>query len=433
MTTTEDVIVVGGGLAGLAAAATAAGTGRRVTVLEARSEPGGRARTAEQEGFLFDEGGHALYRDGEGLAVLRRFGIEPEGSVPPARGSCGLRDGRLGLLPAGPVSLVRTPLLGARAKLRMGRLLAGLQRIDPSPLASTTVGEWVDGAVADPDARALLHTLVRLTTYAHDPGHFSADAAVTQIQRGLGNSVLYLDGGWQRVVDALRQVAARAGATVETGTKVDRIAAAPAGVEVHVSGAVRRAGAVVVATGGPPALDSLLGATSAATARWAKDARVARVAALDVGLRTPWDDNPGIVLGVGEPVYLSLHAPVSRLAPDGSSLVSLFRYLSPDEVTDPDDDRRQLEGVLDVVRPGWRDDAVVTRFSRRLVACSALPTAATGGLAGRPGPDVPDAAGVFVAGDWVGPVGQLADAALASAVAAGEAAARVVGRRAALA
>jgi hypothetical protein len=37
---------------------------------------------------------------------------------------------------------------------------------------------------------------------------------------------------------------------------------------------------------------------------------------------------------------------------------------------------------------------------------------------------VPDLRGVFVAGDWVGPDGMLADAVLASGRAAGEAAAR---------
>ncbi|HTZ10385.1 MAG TPA: hypothetical protein VMB72_15035, partial [Acidimicrobiales bacterium] len=45
------------------------------------------------------------------------------------------------------------------------------------------------------------------------------------------------------------------------------------------------------------------------------------------------------------------------------------------------------------------------------------------GLAGRPPVAVPGRPGVFVAGDWVGPVGLLADAALDSGRAAGEAAA----------
>jgi phytoene dehydrogenase-like protein len=52
----------------------------------------------------------------------------------------------------------------------------------------------------------------------------------------------------------------------------------------------------------------------------------------------------------------------------------------------------------------------------------ALVTAAQDGTGGRPGPEVPGIPGLFVAGDWVGPSGILADAALASA----EAAARMI-------
>ncbi len=46
---------------------------------------------------------------------------------------------------------------------------------------------------------------------------------------------------------------------------------------------------------------------------------------------------------------------------------------------------------------------------------SALPRAAKGGIAGRPAPTVPGADGLFVAGDWVGQGGWLADGTLGSA------------------
>jgi hypothetical protein len=46
---------------------------------------------------------------------------------------------------------------------------------------------------------------------------------------------------------------------------------------------------------------------------------------------------------------------------------------------------------------------------------TAIATAAGGGLRGRPPVSVPDRPGVFVAGDWVGPSGHLADAAQHSA------------------
>jgi hypothetical protein len=48
-----------------------------------------------------------------------------------------------------------------------------------------------------------------------------------------------------------------------------------------------------------------------------------------------------------------------------------------------------------------------------------LPLASSGGLAGRPGVADTGVPGVTMAGDWVGPVGLLADASLASGYAAG--------------
>ena len=52
----------------------------------------------------------------------------------------------------------------------------------------------------------------------------------------------------------------------------------------------------------------------------------------------------------------------------------------------------------------------------------ALPIATAGGLAGRPAVVVPGADGLLLAGDWVGPTGMLADAAVASGHDAGLAA-----------
>jgi hypothetical protein len=109
--------------------------------------------------------------------------------------------------------------------------------------------------------------------------------------------------------------------------------------------------------------------------------------------------------------------------------MALAEYLGPG--VEPSSDR--LEAFAATI--GIDDDAIVTRrYLHRMVACSAIATADAGGLAGRPAVDEPgrlaDRPDVFVAGDWVGPEGHLADAVFASARAAALAAVHHVERRA---
>jgi squalene-associated FAD-dependent desaturase len=82
-----DVAVVGGGVAGLAAATALAEAGERVLVLEARGELGGRATAFRdrETGELVDNGQHVMfgcYR--ETFRLLRRVGAEQHVRVQPA-------------------------------------------------------------------------------------------------------------------------------------------------------------------------------------------------------------------------------------------------------------------------------------------------------------------------------------------------------------
>jgi hypothetical protein len=53
-----------------------------------------------------------------------------------------------------------------------------------------------------------------------------------------------------------------------------------------------------------------------------------------------------------------------------------------------------------------------------MTVAGTMPRAGTGGMRGRPGVDATGSPGIHLAGDWVGPEGLLADAALASGHAA---------------
>jgi hypothetical protein len=102
---------------------------------------------------------------------------------------------------------------------------------------------------------------------------------------------------------------------------------------------------------------------------------------------------------------------VARLAPVGGALVHLVHYLAAGDVAEV----KELEAMLDLIQPGWRDEVVHTRFLPEMVVSNALVTAEGGGLPGRADVTALGVRNVALAGDWVGPEGMLADAALASA------------------
>ena len=54
------VVIAGGGLAGLVAARHLAAAGRDVTVFEREADVGGRVRSRERDGFVFDRGFQVL-------------------------------------------------------------------------------------------------------------------------------------------------------------------------------------------------------------------------------------------------------------------------------------------------------------------------------------------------------------------------------------
>jgi phytoene dehydrogenase-like protein len=345
MQTNWDVIVIGAGLAGLTAGATAAAGGARTVVLEAH-ERGGRARTVAKGRYVFNMGAHALYVGGPGVKILRSLGVEPDGVRPPFPRYKLVKDGRMHLMPSGPASLLRTTAMGAASKAQYARLLGLLPTLRPAKLARTSVDRWLADHNLRPDVEGVVRALIRLSTYTDDTAELSAEAAIRQLQIGARPGVLYLHGGWAQLDTGLAHHV-----QVETGCKVTALEPDTRGVVVRTAAADLTAGRVVVATGPPPA----------------------------------------------------------RQAPEGRAVVQAIRY----GATDADADRLSLDGH--VCRIGvTAADVEQSRFLARMVVAGGTPLAAHGGLAGRPRVTDSGHAHIFIAGDWVGPEGLLADAAIAS-------------------
>jgi phytoene dehydrogenase-like protein len=102
------------------------------------------------------------------------------------------------------------------------------------------------------------------------------------------------------------------------------------------------------------------------------------------------------------------------VSPQAGAVIHVSKYLRPDENADREAEQ-ELERLMDDMQPGWRDHVEARHYLPGLMVTHAEVTAASGGLGGRPARRLAAFDNVFVAGDWVGPRGQLSDAAAASA------------------
>lgn len=410
----STVTIVGGGIAGLIAATHLARAGVKVAVFEAGGSLGGRARTRVTDGFFLNQGPHALYIGGAFRRELVKLGVPFKGERANAPGPQGLWQGKLYPLPTTAQSMLTTGLLGVGEKLAYARVLKGIMA---GATGEGTLADWMDTQRLTPRLRAALEALARVASYTHAPDTVSAAAMLDQIRLGI-KGVLYLDGGWATLVNGLADAARAAGAVLNAGARVERVIAEGGRTRVVLAdGSEFVSDAAILAVG--PAEAAKIAAGVLSLQAEVGEARAIRANALDLALsRWPKGARP-FVLGIDQPYYLSLHSDAAKIAPDGAAVVHLARYLGPGEMPRRDA-ISELEALADLAIPGWRELEVKRQELRGMVVSHAVVRADRA----RPGVELADAPGLFIAGDWVGDEGMISDASAASAAKAAEAVVR---------
>lgn len=439
----KNVVVVGGGIAGLAASIYLAREGCAVTLFERRRDLGGRAVTHLRKGFRFNLGPHAVYRGGAAASVYRELGIPIRGGRPSNTGYALLNGSRY-RLPRDFFSLTLTAALTARAKAEAASVSLRILTSDPAQFASMTVREWLDANVRDEQLRRIFESLIRLSTYSAAADRQSAAVALQQLKIAR-RGVVYVDEGWQKIVDALHSHAVAVGVQFVTSSRVVRIdhEREVRGIELgELELPLRRDTQSVALPQGADgeagtriAADTVLLAVDPATARamtagitW-PDLTPVTATCLDVALsRLPVAKNT-FAVGIDRPVYFSVHSRWGQLSPFGGALIHVAKYRAQGAALADDeldiigskaqalpDEERELEVLLDDLQPGWREVLVHRRFLPSMTVSNALVTPETK----RPTVRTP-VRGLYLAGDWIGDEGILSDAALASARAAAKA------------
>ena len=387
----SQFVVIGGGIAGLTAANALGSAGGDVTIFEQARELGGRARTKYDGDYFLNLGPHALYAGGVAARTFAEWDIQFSGGNP-AEEAEGIRAVLVrgnALFPAVKDlrSILTSGLFSLLEKLELARLFVSLRSVDVD--SSENLKQWLDVRVRSERVREFIQMAVRTATYAIAFDYLSARTALRQLSLALNPGVIYLDGGWQTLVDGLTRRALSQGVQIRTGVRITSLS-------------TLRADGIILATD-PETVEQLTGVTLAPR-------KAIYAACLDLCLSRLPEGAPTAAFALDRPLYYSVHSAVARLAPPGEAAVHVMKYLQ-DESSEPVSLREELEQYVDLVIPGWRLNLRRARFMPSLRVSASIP-----GSQGRADELLPNTDGLAIAGDWVGSEGMLVDAAVSSAL-----------------
>ncbi len=423
--TQPGIIVVGGGLAGIAAACDLSDAGLPVTLIEARPFLGGKTWSFREEhtGMVVDNGQHVFLGCCTAyLAFLRRLDIESQVTMQPRlRVPIFSADHRATTLEASRVplpapvhlfwSFLRLPLLSWQEKLHAARTLLRIARAGERGRVAydhLSFAEWLRAHGESERAIKSLWNLITLPTVNEDAERASAGLAMMVFQEGLlrrasGGRIGYAKVGLSDLVceAATRYLEAR-GAALRLGCRV-------AGIEIEdnqvqglhlASGKVMRAQHIILAL--PHyALASLLPPDSQNTFFFLRTTRLNTSPIVGVNL---WLDCPvmrepfAAVIGKHETYWVFDKGALFGLDLNGGQYLTIsisgaHRSLDQSREDIIAQARSDLEAVFPALRQAQITHALVIK--ERQATFSAAP----GSLANRLPTQTP-AAGLYLAGAW---------------------------------
>lgn len=388
----SDVVVIGGGVSGLATAALLAHEGKRVVVLEKGTQAGGRAYTYTDKGFTLNYGAHAMYNPVSGFLgqILRNLGRPmidhgyPE--VMRAFWSDGKRFAPIG---AKPHQVLTTALFSPVDKARFAKTMLALKSEKPERLGDMTYGQWIAEHAAAGPVRRFMRALATINTYHRSPDDLSATYVIRQFQRDIFNKdyVGYMSGGWRTMYDTFIDELRQNGGTLATGVAVQFLETAGGRVTAAVTAGERYEADAFVCTLAPqdaPSIAEPGSALATEMARWSGLQDV-RAMTIDIGFSRVLRDDLYLAFDVERELYYSIHSDATPdLAPPGGMLMHCIAYLSPEDTASEsllDKRHEELRSGLDRFFPGWRDAVVVERTLRNARVSGARQTVSQQGSA----------------------------------------------------
>lgn len=421
MTTNHyHVVIVGGGLAGLSAAAYLSSKGKKVAVLE-RGQLGGRAVTMKIKGFNFNFGAHAIYaRDSSVLKTFEKeLGLKIDWQdFNPNKAKYDIGDD-LTAVPANVQGLFRTKLLKGMDKVLFTfEILKTMLKMETGH-PHLSIQKWMEKKNVNEDVRDMMLTLASSNFFTREPEKIPSDVFFTYYSRlfTTNKPVAYIGGGWQALIEEFVRVIEENNGTILTKTKVESFRVE----DDHVVGVVTPEAEFTadefICAIPPKEMAKVLSGTRLehAIAQYAGYEPTV-VVVYDVGLKERIDVPYSYIYDKQNNIFITDISYYDRTCvPEGGQLLQATAYLRQSEVGNKEitEKRKQeIESLYDKHFPGWREQLVVPRVSARAVVQEIKWT-----MNQKPMPIfLPDYRNLFFAGDWCEGQGQLSELSFSSAM-----------------
>ncbi len=359
----NDVIVVGGGLAGLSVGALLAQQGVQVQVLERRPILGGRALTVKQDGFTLNYGLHYIVNGYQSphYRILKRIGKTHAAPVVPVdvKKLWRMRRGRLHQVPATPIPFLTTRLLTRRGKWGLLRAFWAIVTADVEKLWHVPLGKWLERVASEPSLRTFLIDLGGPLAFEPEPQWLSAAHFILLARPLLTNRTpaVYPIGGWSSLFEAFKARIEEAGGQVRLKSAVDRLEIEGCIVTgVWINNEPLRARAVVVTV--PPAdLADLLKETPlpGLSVEHIHKIRPTMGVAVDLGVMGVENKHIAAIELPEDSMTSGMHTVWDpSLAPPGGHLFQALRFLKPEQLENKQEIERTETIFLDRLETVWR-------------------------------------------------------------------------------
>lgn len=420
-----DVLVIGGGYAGLSAGALLSSRGLSVLLLERSPRLGGRAGYVEKDGFLLEYGLHANRFASQGAAaeVFRRLGRELD-FLPVGEPELWWRGG-FHPLPNAVPKILKASMLPPPARAEAVVHLLKLVAIPTQRLFGRSLWE-VTGGCRREEVRMLLRVLSGIGIIAPELERASAGEFAAFLKKALRSKekVGYPRGGTKAIIQGLREELERNG-SVRTDTAVTGMKARKGLVEAVEAGGESFSARAIVCAIPVREIPDLFGERDLPIefVRKARAMEPTSGIALDLFLGKRVSEKAGLLV-TAEPVTMGQFTSNidPSTAPPGKSLLSWFyplphRIMSDGEALKAEE--AKLRGLLREMFPDLWEQVEWERCMRLEMVDGFLPSPEQA-LPLRPGFTVSTLENFFICGDATAAPGTGGDTAFNSALAVAE-------------